>query len=98
MTEPQAQIQDLSNLRDYVYANLCRHELLEPGAFPMTERILARSGKPCGMYFCLHGPRSVKFTAIWETERNTILFYGSTGERFHKAQLESVSFVVPVAA
>jgi len=39
------------------------------------------------MYFCLHGPRAVKFTAIWETDRNQILFYGSTGERFLKMQL-----------
>ena len=44
-------------------------------------------GKPCGMFFCLHGPRSVKLTAIWETQRNTVLFYGSSGERFHKIQL-----------
>src|SRR5690349_10097140 len=98
MSEQPPQIHDLDDLRNYVYANLCHHEQLEPGAFPMTERILARSGQPCGMYFCLHGPRSVKFTAIWETERNTILFYGSTGERFHKAQLANVSVEVPVAA
>ena len=32
---------------------------------------------------------SVKLTAIWETERNTILFYGSSGERTAKTQLEA---------
>ncbi|MHA1564418.1 MAG: hypothetical protein ACTSX7_03805 [Alphaproteobacteria bacterium] len=53
----------------------------------MTERILVRGGKPCGIYFCLHGPRSTKFSAIWETDRNRILFYGSSGERFLKTQL-----------
>lgn len=53
----------------------------------MTERILVRGGKPCGIYFCLHGPRATKFTAIWETERNQVLFYGSRGERFLKTQL-----------
>ena len=53
----------------------------------MTERVLLRGGKPCGMYFCLHGPRATKFTAIWETERNQVLFYGSRGERFLKTQL-----------
>ena len=37
--------------------------------------------------FCLHGPRAVKFTAIWETEHNRVLFYGSTGERFQKTHL-----------
>ena len=53
----------------------------------MTERTLIRGGKPCGIYFCLHGPRATKFTAIWETEHNQILFYGSQGERFQKTML-----------
>jgi hypothetical protein len=39
------------------------------------------------MYFCLHGPRATQFTAIWETDRNQVLFYGSRGERFLKTQL-----------
>jgi hypothetical protein len=26
-------------------------------------------------------------TAIWETDRNTVLFYGSAGERVFKTQL-----------
>jgi hypothetical protein len=35
----------------------------------------------------------VKFTAIWEVDRNQVLFYGSTGERFLKTQLTgSVAF------
>jgi hypothetical protein len=53
----------------------------------MTERVLLRGGKPCGMYFCLHGPRATKFTAIWESDGNQVLFYGSRGERFLKTQL-----------
>ncbi len=80
-------LNDINEVRDHVYHTLCEYEQLEPGVFPMTERILLRSGKPCGVYFCLHGPRSVKYTSIWETDRNTILFYGATGERFHKTRL-----------
>jgi len=80
-------IQTLDELRDYVNNTLCQHNQLEPGAFPLTERILIRADRPCGIYFCLHGPRAVKFSAIWETERNTVLFYGATGERFYKIQL-----------
>jgi hypothetical protein len=80
-------LQNLDNLREYVNEVLCEHNQLEIGAFPITERILVRGGKPCGIYFCLHGPRAVKFSAIWETNQNTILFYGSDGERFHRVQL-----------
>ena len=81
------QISNLEALRDFVNETLCEHYELKLDAFEMTERVLRRGGRPCGMYFCLHGPRAVKFTAIWETDRNRILFYGSTGERFLKTQL-----------
>jgi hypothetical protein len=81
------QINDLSDLRTYVHSTLCQQNQLEPGAFDVTERILVRGQRPCGIFFCLHGPRSVKLTAIWETDRNTILFYGSAGERVLKTQL-----------
>ena|SRR3989339_1218440 len=81
------QIRSLNELRGYVSDTLCEHNQLQHDAFEMTERVLHRGGKPCGIFFCLHGPRAVKFTAIWETERNQILFYGSTGERFQRTQL-----------
>ena len=81
------QINSLEDLHDYVNETLCEHYQLQTDAFQMTQRILRRGGKPCGIYFCLHGPRAVKFTAIWETDRNSILFYGANGERFQKTQL-----------
>ncbi len=81
------QISNVDALREFVNETLCEHYELKLDAFEMTERVLRRGGRPCGMYFCLHGPRAVKFTAIWETDRNQILFYGSTGERFLKTQL-----------
>jgi len=91
-------LQNLQNLRNYVNETLCELNELEVGAFPLTERILVRAGQPCGMYFCLHGPRAVKLSAIWETERNTILFYGSSGERSHKIQLVAAPSLETAAA
>jgi len=85
------EIYSLEDLRDYVNETLCEHYQLQIDAFDMTERVLRRAGKPCGVYFCLHGPRTVRFTAIWETDRNCILFYGPTGERFLKTQLLEAS-------
>lgn len=87
MSRPCAQFATVEDLREFVYETLCESQYLQPDCFPMTERLLYRSGKPCGIYFCVHGPRSVKLTAIWETERNQILFYGSNGERFMVIQL-----------
>ena len=98
MSADSLQIQNLNDLRNYVHETLCEQNELEQGAFEVTERILVRGRRACGIYFCLHGPRSVKLTAIWETERNTILFYGSSGERTGRTQLLAVPCPVPAMA
>ncbi len=82
-----ARVCSLQDLRNYVEITICQLHQLEPRAFRMTESLLVRQGKPCGMYFCLHGPRSVKFVAIWETDQNTVLVYGSRGERVGRYRL-----------
>lgn len=87
----------LADLRDYVHKLLCQYDDLVPGVFPMTERYLVRRGVACGLYFCLHGPRSTKFSAVWETEKNTILFYGPSGERYHRLELQPMSTVAAAA-
>ncbi len=91
-------IQNLDALRNYVHETICNNNELEENVFPTTERILVRRGFPCGIFFCLHGPRSVKLTAIWETDRNTILFYGSNGERLHKIHLSGAPNLQPLVA
>lgn len=89
-------LRDLDGLRNYVNRALCEHDNFVPGAFGVTERILVRGNQPCGIFFCLHGPRSVKVTAVWETENNSILFYNSTGERFRRTQLLD-TIALPIA-
>lgn len=81
------EITNIDQLRTFVLETLCQHEQLDAHAFRMTEQTLIRAGQACGLYFCLHGPRAVKFSAIWENQRNTVLFYNSSGERFLKVQV-----------
>jgi hypothetical protein len=81
------QLDNLYAIRRFVNETLCEKDQLEANLFPLSERVLRRSGAPCGVLFCLHGPRSLCLTAVWETDGNTILFYGSRGERFRKTQL-----------
>jgi len=92
------QLNNMNDLREFVNLTLCEHYQLQIGSFKMTEKTLNRAGKPCGIYFCLHGPRSVRFTAIWETDRNQILFYGPGGERFLKTQLAEAPSLESAAA
>lgn len=81
------EIFDFKQLRQFVSKTLCLKNDFEEGIFQITEQILKRGEKICGVFFCLHGPRSVKLTAVWEMDANSILFYGSNGERFQRTAI-----------
>jgi hypothetical protein len=98
MSAQSLQINNLKDLRTYVLETICQQNELQVGAFEITERILVRGQRACGIFFCLHGPRSVKLTAIWETDRNTVLFYSSSGERVCKTQLLQAPVLAPALA
>ncbi|MDR0870399.1 MAG: hypothetical protein LBN39_06360 [Planctomycetaceae bacterium] len=80
VTEP---LNTFSGLKCFVYQKICQDYDLLMDSFPTAETLLKRSGELCcGVMFCLHGPRAVKFTAIWEKEQNRVLFYGPSGKRY----------------
>jgi len=87
MTISTTLFRTLADLRQYVWRILCEPDQLELHAFPLVERMLVRNSEPCGMYFCLHGPRAVRFSAIWDAVRNVVIFYNAAGERFHLTRL-----------
>ena len=87
MVECQISIQKIEDIRQYVTQTLSKIELLRPESSHLTTRLLTRNNQPCGIYFCLHGPRAVRLSAIWETDANTILFYGTRGQRVQRTRL-----------
>jgi hypothetical protein len=94
----EQRIQTLDDLRELINHTICEHEELEPGAHPMTERTLEQAGKPCGRYFCLHGPRATKFSAIWASDKRAVLFYDSSGVRFLQLSVGDVDQLDAAAA
>ncbi len=86
---------DFHTLCHKVEKRLCELGHLEPQQFPMTQREVIRGGKACGVYFCVHGPRSVKLTAICDFTKNTLIYYGSDGIRRESV---SISMQAPVEA
>ena len=87
MLKGAPEVRSLEELRRYVADTLAQLEMLKSDQFELSQQVLYRAGKPCGIYFCLHGPRSLRLSAIWETDQNTILFYGSCGRRMHRTRL-----------
>ncbi|MBX3422331.1 MAG: hypothetical protein KF752_12330 [Pirellulaceae bacterium] len=68
-------------MSEFVRDELCHRNYLEKDAFGMSQRVLTRKGNPCGYYFCIHGPRSVRLTAVWDFQKAAIFFYDSLGRR-----------------
>lgn len=94
VTASDKTVKTFSDLRHFVYQALCEHHELLANFFPTSESLLKRGGEDaCGVLFCLHGPRAVKMTAIWEKDRNRVLFYGPTGKRYYQVDLDML--VVP---
>jgi hypothetical protein len=87
MLESLDAIHDLEKLRAFIHKTLCDRENILQDQFGLTEIALIRNGQPCGLQFCLHGPRSIRLEAIWVADRNLLYFYDARGVRFLKLQL-----------
>ncbi|MCY3010216.1 MAG: hypothetical protein NTY42_10280 [Planctomycetota bacterium] len=72
---------DLAQIREIVEEVICHQNQLLPKAFPLTERRLHKQGNTCGVLYCLHGPRSIRLTAVFDIATARVLFYDSTGQR-----------------
>lgn len=88
MSECLEGIRSLDDLRNYVHKTLCEKENLLPEQFSMTEMLLSRGGRDCGLQFSLVGPRSVRLGAIWASDPNMLYFYDARGERYLKIPLQ----------
>ena len=87
MPEDAMQLETVEELRHYVADTLGRLETLKADQFQLSQQVLYRGGKACGIHFRLQGPRALSLSAIWETDQNSILFYGSCGRRMQRTKL-----------
>ena len=70
-----------------VRERLCLHDQLDPEQTPLTQSVVMRSGRPCGLFFQIQGPRRVMSFAGWAGEEGRILCYDSQGWRFAQTRL-----------
>ena len=82
-----ASLPSFDDLSRHVRAKLCLHDQLDPEQTPLTQSVVMRSGRPCGLFFQVQGPRRVKSYAVWAGEEGRILFYDSQGKRFGQTRL-----------
>jgi hypothetical protein len=82
-----ASLPTLDGLRAHVLQVLCGCERLDPAQTPLHETVVTRSGRPCGLFFQVQGPRLVRAYALWAGEEGRLLFYDSAGRRFAQTRL-----------
>jgi hypothetical protein len=80
-------VHTLDDLRQFIHKTLCEKENLLVDQFRMTEVRLTRGSGPCGLQFCLRGPRNVRLAAIWVADQNVVYLYDASGERYAKLRL-----------
>jgi hypothetical protein len=77
----------LDRLRQFVLETLCERDHLDPQQAQLSQGLVQRRGRPCGLFFQVRGPRLLRTYAVWAGDEHRILFYDSTGERFAEARL-----------
>ncbi len=93
-----ASLPTLAALQRYVLQMLCSHDRLDPAQTPLHQGIIKRSGRACGLFFQVQGPRMLKTYAVWAGEEDRILFYDSTGLRFAETRLSEAPDPLKLAA
>ena len=78
---------DLDNIKQHIHEKLCLRENLDPNTTPLKINKITRSGKTCGLFFEIKGPRMVRCYALWAGDEERILFYDSAGQRFAETKV-----------
>jgi hypothetical protein len=82
-----ASLPTFKELQDHVHVTLCSRDRIDPGQASLRQSLIVRSGKPCGVFFHIQGPRLLRTHAVWAREEERILFYDSRGLRFAETRL-----------
>ena len=82
------------HLREVIHQTLCDIGQLESSQFPLNERPLTRGGDPCGVLFSVNGPRQITLTAVWDTMKNKLFLYDSSGSRCDQVLVEHLKTVL----
>ena len=87
MTSAVVAFRAVEDLAAFVHQELCNKDALDPQQTPLFRTPLKKAGRACGVVFHVEGPRLLRTSAIWSADADRIIFYDSTGLRFHEVVL-----------
>jgi len=77
----------VEELAAFVHQVLCTKDALDPNQTPLFRTPLQKGERVCGLIFHVEGPRLLRTSAVWSAEDDRVIFYDSTGFRFHEVRL-----------
>ncbi len=87
MESEVASFSAVEDLAAFVHRVLCEKDSLDAKQAPLFRTPLKKRGRDCGLVFHVEGPRLLRTSAIWTADADRIIFYDSTGTRFHAVAL-----------
>ena len=77
----------VEELAAFVHRVLCDRDALDPTQTPLFRTRLTKAARVCGLVFHVEGPRLMRTSAIWSADDARIIFYDSSGVRFHEVEV-----------
>ena len=77
----------VEELAAFVHQMLCDKDALDPRQASLFRTPLKKRGRICGLVFHVEGPCLLRTSAVWSADYDRIIFYDSTGTRFHAVEL-----------
>jgi hypothetical protein len=77
----------VEELAAFIHQILCTRDDLDPTQTPLFRTPLQKGERVCGLIFHVQGPRLLRTSAVWSADDDRVIFYDSTGLRFHEVRL-----------
>ena len=87
MTQTVVACAAVEELAAFVHSVLCDRDALDPAQTPLYRTPLEKGERTCGIIFHVEGPRLLRTSAVWSADDDRVIFYDSTGLRFHEVKL-----------
>src|SRR6478735_9300060 len=87
MTQAVVACAAVEELAALIHSVLCNRDALDPAQTPLFRTPLQKGERQCGIIFHVEGPRLLRTSAVWSADDDRVIFYDSTGLRFHEVKL-----------
>ncbi len=91
MSQAVVAVAAVEELAAFIHQVLCDKDALDPTQTPLFRTPLRKGERICGLVFHVEGPRLLRTSAVWSSDDDRVIFYDSTGARFHEVRVSEAA-------